>query len=261
MMNEFLIGLQFLTRINLVKQESWSEENFGKSVKFFPAVGAVLGIFFVCIIAGEIFLSGGRLTIFIGATFFALNVILTGGIHCDGLMDSADGLFSGREREKILEIMKDSRAGAFGVVSLLLIAILQISAVAELVFISTMQTLSAIYCAPIIGRFLMVAVIKKFPYARPSGIGKAFAKFSSQSTLPFAFFETLILFLPLTYFDKKFFLSAFFALCVTSIFAMSFGKFATKKIGGVTGDIFGATEIFSETLTLIIFLLINFLPI
>ena len=259
MMNEFLIGLQFLTRINLVRQESWSEESFGKSVKFFPAVGAVLGIFFVAIVAGEIFLSGGRLTIFVGATFFVLNVILTGGIHCDGLMDTADGIFSGREKEKILEIMKDSRAGAFGVVSLVVVAALQISAVAELILISTMQTLAAIYSAPIIGRFLMVAVIKKFQYARHEGIGKAFAKFSTEKTLPLAFFETLILFLPLAFFDKKFFLSAFFSLLITSIFALSFGKFVTKKIGGVTGDIYGATEILSETLVLIIFLIIKLL--
>lgn len=257
-MNAFLIGLQFLTRINLVRQESWSEENFGKSVKFFPAVGAVLGIFFVAVIGSEIFLSGGGFTIFIGTTFFALNVILTGGIHCDGLMDTADGLFSGREKEKMLEIMKDSRSGAFGVVSLVAVASLEISAVAELVAISTMQTLSAIYAAPIVGRFSMVALIKKFPYARPEGIGKAFAKFSSPQTLPFAFFETLILFLPLAFFDKKLFLSAFVALIFTSIFTMQFGKFATKKVGGVTGDIYGAAEFLSETFVLIIFLLLSF---
>ena len=260
-MNAFLIGLQFLTRINLVRQESWSEENFGKSVKFFPAVGAVLGIFFVAIVAAEIFLSSGGLTIFVGATFFALNVILTGGLHCDGLMDTADGIFSGRGKEKILEIMKDSRAGSFGVVSLVLIAALQISAVAELVNLSLMQTLAAIYSAPIVGRFLMAAVIKKFPYARPEGIGKAFAKFSGAETLPIAFFETLILFLPLGFFDKKFFITAFIALCVTSIFIMYFGKVVTKKIGGVTGDIYGACEILSETAVLMIFLLVNFLSI
>ena len=255
-MNAFFTGLQFLTRINLVNQTNWTEENFGKSVKFFPAIGAIVGFFLASAVAAEIFLSGGRFTIFIGATFFALNVLLTGGIHCDGLMDSADGLFSGREKEKILEIMKDSRAGAFGVVSLFLIASLQISAVAELVLISNMQTLAAVYSAPIIGRFLMTATIKKFPYARPQGIGRAFAKFSSEKTLPLAFFETIFLFLPLLFFGKNLFLQAFFALVITSIFAISFGKFATKKIGGVTGDIYGATEILSETLVIIIFLII-----
>ena len=257
-MRAFFIGLQFLTRVNLVTQENWTEEDFGKSVKFFPAIGAVLGIFFVSIISGIIFLTGGViLENFTGAIFFAANVFLTGGIHCDGLMDSADGLFSGRDKDKMLEIMKDSRAGAFGVVSLVVIATLQISTVADLISLSIMQTLAAIYCAPIIGRFLMVAVIKKFPYARPQGIGKSFAKFSSEKTLSFAFVETLILFLPLLFFSKHFFLQAFFALVITSIFAMYFGNFATKKLGGVTGDIYGATEILSETLVPIIFLLLN----
>ena len=244
-----------MTRINLVRQENWTEEDFGKSVKFFPAIGAIVGFFLAFAVAALIFLSGGRFTIFIGTIFFALNVILTGGIHCDGLMDSADGLFSGREKEKILEIMKDSRAGAFGVVSLVVIAALQISTVSELILISNMQTLAAIYSAPVIGRFLMTAIIKKFPYARPQGIGKAFAKFSSEKTLLFAFFETILLLLPLSIFQKPLFLEAFLALTVTAIFAIGFGKFAVKKIGGVTGDIYGATEILSETSVLIIFLI------
>ena len=255
-MNAFLIGLQFLTRINLVRQEVWSEEDFGKSVKFFPAIGAVLGIFFAGILAGEIFLSGASWTIFIGTSFFALNVILTGGLHCDGLMDTADGIFSGRERDRILEIMKDSRAGAFGVVSLVLVASLQISAVAELVSVSTMQTLAAAYSAPIIGRFLMVVAIKKFPYARRQGIGLAFEKFSSKNSLGFAFLETILLLFPLSIFSGNLWTISFVVLTITTIFALSFCKFVTKKIGGLTGDIYGAVEILSETSTLILFLLI-----
>lgn len=257
-MKAFLIGLQFLTRINLSRQEIWTEEDFGKSVKYFPAIGSVLGIFFALIISAIILLTGGViLENFTGAIFFASSVILTGGIHCDGLMDSADGLFSGRDKNKMLEIMKDSRAGAFGVVSLVVVAALQISTIADLITLSIMQTLAAVYSAPIIGRFLMVAIIKKFPYARPQGIGKAFAKNSTDKTLPIAFFETLILFLPMIIFNRYFFWEAFFALVMTSIFAIEFGKFATKKIGGVTGDIYGATEILSETSVLIIFLFLN----
>ena len=191
---------------------------------------------------------------FTGAIFFALNVILTGGIHCDGLMDSADGLFSGRDKEKILAIMKDSRAGAFGVVSLVVVAALQISTVSELLSLSIMQTLTAVYCAPIIGRFSMVAIIKKFPYARPQGIGKAFANFSSEKTLPLAFAETILLLMPLSFFGKNFFFTAFFAMILSSIFALYFGFYSTKKIGGVTGDIFGAAEFLSETFVLTIFL-------
>lgn len=256
MINEFLIALQFLTRINFVRQTSWSEENFGKSVKFFPAVGAVLGIFYATIIFSLIFLTQKNFSIFVGSFGFFLFVIFTGGIHFDGLADSADGLFSGREKEKILEIMKDSRAGSFGVLSLILIAALQISALAELSN-SIEWICSAIFSAPIIGRLAMVFVIKNFPYARPQGIGKAFSIFSAKNTFNFAFAETILFLLPLIFLNEKIYFAGSFALTLAIIFSWRFGIFSTKKIGGVTGDIYGAVEIISETLTLITFMLLR----
>ena len=90
-----------------MKQTVWTEKSFGESVKFFPAVGAVLGICCAVIIGVLNFVSAKSLPLLTGAVGFSALILLTGGIHCDGLMDSADGLFSGREREKILDIMKD----------------------------------------------------------------------------------------------------------------------------------------------------------
>ena len=144
-MNEFFIGLQFLTRISIVKQTVWTEESFGKSVKYFPAVGAVLGICYAVTIFILSYVTNCELPIFTGAFVFVLNVFLTGGIHCDGLMDSADGLFSGRGKDKMLEIMKDSRAGAFGVVALVTVAALQISAAIELCKISAVFLCLTLY--------------------------------------------------------------------------------------------------------------------
>ncbi|MBR1398478.1 MAG: adenosylcobinamide-GDP ribazoletransferase, partial [Selenomonadaceae bacterium] len=126
-MNAFLIGLQFLTRISIVKQTVWTEKSFGESVKYFPAVGAVLGLcysavaFVLTIFANnnlniiDILNSTPRFTMLGAAIILMLMAMLTGGIHCDGFMDTMDGLFSGRDRERILQIMKDSRVGAFGV--------------------------------------------------------------------------------------------------------------------------------------------------
>ena len=257
LINEFFIALQFLTRINLVRQTVWTEKDFGNSVKFFPAVGAVLGFFYASIIFSLIFFTHEKFSIFIGVTGFFLTIILTGGIHCDGLMDTADGLFSGREKEKILEIMKDSRAGSFGVVSLVLIAALQISALAELTKISTLWICAAIFSAPIIGRLAMVFVIKFFPYARPQGIGKAFSIYATQKIFYFALVETILFLLPIIFFEVKIFFIAIISLTSAIIFSWHFGKFSMEKIGGVTGDIYGAVEIISETLTLIIFLLLS----
>ncbi len=256
-MNSFLIGLQFLTRIFVVKQSVWTEQSFGESVKFFPAVGAVLGIFYAAIVGAISFLN---LPLFTGAVGFATMIILTGGIHCDGLMDSADGLFSGREREKILEIMKDSRAGAFGVVSMILVAALEIATLIELARLSTWWLCAAIYSAPIIARLMMVVTIGAFPYARQSGMGKAFAQFTTRRTIIFAAGETILLLLPLILISKIFFLCAAAASLVALIVTIKFARFSTRKIGGVTGDIYGAITTLAEMFLLITFLLIgNFL--
>ena len=95
-----------MTRINIVKQTVWTEESFGKSVKYFPLVGAVLGVCYAVPLFIFVYFTENQFPIFTGALGFFLTIILTGGIHCDGLMDSADGLFSGREKDKMLEIMK-----------------------------------------------------------------------------------------------------------------------------------------------------------
>lgn len=253
-MNEFFIGLQFLTRISIVKQTIWTEESFGKSVKYFPAVGAVLGICYAVPLFILAKVTGGAFPLFTGAAGFFLTVILTGGIHCDGLMDSADGLFSGRERAKMLEIMKDSRAGAFGVVSLVTVAALEIAALAELAKNFPVLLFVAVYSAPIIGRLAMVLAISKFPYARPEGLGKAFSKYATPKTFFAALVEAIFLLLPLIFLTPKFFIVAAVAILAAIIFALYFGKYATAKLGGLTGDIYGAVEFLAEVLVLVVFL-------
>lgn len=250
---EFFIALQFLTRIKIVRQTVWTEENFGKSVKFFPAVGAVLGIIYSTIIA-ILFCIMPDANIFIGAIGFCAAIILTGAIHCDGLADSADGLFSGRDKEKILEIMKDSRTGSFGVVSLILVAALNISALSELAKISEEIICATIYSSPIIGRLAMVYVIKKFPYARPQGIGKAFSIFATQKIFLIALAQTILFLLPIIFVGEKIFLISLATIIFAIIFANCAGNFSVEKIGGVTGDIYGAVEILAETFAIIFFL-------
>lgn len=253
-MNSFLIALQFLTRIFVVRQTVWTQESFGRSVKFFPAVGAVLGIICAAIVGAINFFD---LPLMTGAVGFAAMIILTGGIHCDGLMDSADGLFSGREREKILAIMKDSRAGSFGVVAMILIAALEISTLAELAGLSTKFLCAAIFSAPIIARLMMVWTIGAFPYARPDGMGKAFALFTTRRTIFFAAVETFLLLMPLNLLDGKIFLCAAAAMLIALLVTWRFAMFAVEKIGGVTGDIYGAVTTLAEMFALITFLLIG----
>ena len=254
-MNAFLIGLQFLTRISIVRQTVWTEEDFGRSVKFFPAIGAVLGISYVAIIGLIINLTDGRFQTLEAAIVLALTVMLTGGIHCDGFMDTFDGLFSGRDRERMLEIMKDSHVGAFGAVSFMTLAIVEFATLEELTRLPSETFLSAIYAMPILGRLMMAMTIGLFPYARREGMGKAFAQYTTGSTLIFAAVETLILLLPIAIVSVEMFLAALASACAAFMFTLYFGHYATKKLGGVTGDVYGAVTLISESIVLITFLM------
>ena len=183
-MRAFLIGLQFLTRISISRQEVWTEEDFGRSVRYFPLVGAVLGMFYATAAYG-LFQFPHRFGVYIpyefaSAILLAMPVLLTGAIHCDGFMDTVDGIFSGRSRERMLEIMKDSRTGSFGVVAFVLLMLIQWSALMD---IGYQELPVAVFVMPIIGRLMMSTAITLFPYARPDGMGKAFAQYASRKVL------------------------------------------------------------------------------
>ena len=106
---------------------------------------------------------------------------------------------------------------------------------------------------------MMVVTIGIFPYARPEGMGKAFAKYTTQRTIIFAALSTILILLPIALIDVKNFLITLTALIISLMFTIYFGNFAVKKIGGVTGDIYGAVATLIELTIPIIFLAANIL--
>ena len=241
-MKNFITALQFLTRINFYRQDVVSAEDFGQSVKFFPLVGAVIGL----VLAGFGYLALGYFPIHaLAATIVVLELALTGGIHGDGLMDTMDGVFSGRPQERMLEIMKDSRVGANAVMGFGALLLLKWSLILDL--LSTGIITPALFLMPVLGRLAMVIGITAFSYARPEGIGKAFAQFASRPALYFAAASAAIIVLPL---GK----TAWISLAVSAVFAVLLGRYFSKRLGGLTGDIYGAINELTELLVLIIFL-------
>ena len=107
-MNAFLVGLQFLTRIHISDRTVWNDEEFGKSVTWFPVIGWIIGAF-MCLI--YFLMKPLGVPLLTGCLLVVGELFLTGGTLADGLMDSSDGLFSGRSKERCLEIMKDSPGG------------------------------------------------------------------------------------------------------------------------------------------------------
>jgi len=247
-MKNFITGLQFLTRIHVSKQSEWSPKSFGRSVKFFPLIGGILGMLLVMInhlFAEYLPFTGFYMPPHVLATLLILaNIILTGGLHCDGLMDTMDGIFSGRSKERMLEIMKDSRIGANGVMAFVLMMILKWSLIMDL---SPLSLPTALFIMPVLGRFAMVIGITVFPYARPDGIGKAFAQYATKYTLYIGLLLTLLLIVPV---GKQ----AILSLAIVSLCTMLFARFVTNLLGGLTGDIYGAISELTEILVLFIFL-------
>lgn len=232
-MKSFLIALQFLSRFQVARQTEWTERDFGGAVVWFPLVGTVIGAFLwlVCTASMLIFPPSYGAVLVAAAWFF-----ITGGLHADGFMDTADGLFSGRSRERMLEIMKDSRVGANGVMAFFFLAAFKICFLASL---PSPAALEAVIAVPTAARFSVLVGIFEFPYAREQGLGQYFVRCAPPHALLKAFGCSL---LPLAY------CGAAYAAVIGAalLLSLAFNSYVAGKLGGVTGDTYGACIEWSE---------------
>ena len=161
----FLAAVQFLTVFPPLVRRPLTAEELGRSVGWFPLVGALIG--------GD----PGRLDWLLGLLFrpgvsaalvLVCWVLSTGALHVDGFLDSCDGLFGGQTPEARLRIMRDERAGAFAVVGGVLLLLLKYATLSE-----CPGRMQALLVAPVVGRWGMAFAVFAFPYGRAEGLGKA----------------------------------------------------------------------------------------
>lgn len=165
---------------------------------------------------------------------------ITGALHEDGLSDLADGFFGGATREKRLEIMKDSRIGAFGALALIVSVILRVVLLAALwERFSPADAALLFLSGEALSRTLFVWQWRDLPPARPGGLAARFGK-PDAATLKGALLVTLPVLLPAFLLLS---LPAFMlALALAAALAYATGALARDKIGGVTGDVLGAIQ-------------------
>ncbi len=132
-MKGLILLFSFMTRLPVPKMEFDSEE-LGKSMKFFPVVGLVIGLILYLFARGISFVTGSSFPFLLSVLVLLLEVAITGALHLDGLADTFDGMFSYRSKQKILEIMKDSRLGTNGALALIFYFLLKWSIFAELFY-------------------------------------------------------------------------------------------------------------------------------
>lgn len=174
-----------------------------------------------------------------------LLALVTGGLHEDGLADSADGLFGGRDREHALTIMKDSRIGSYGVIALVISFGLRASALAALGALgSAWLAPIALMAAAAFSRSLMIWHWAHLPPARSGGTAVAVGQPEAQARLV-ALATGTALTLPLLAFGVSIG-TLVLSLALASGAALLFTNFAKRKIGGHTGDTIGATQQITE---------------
>lgn len=239
-MTSFLLALQFLTVIPL-KIQKLSERDIAYSMIYFPVVGLLLGL----VLAGAniLLISLGFKQIATDVSAIILLIILTGGLHLDGLSDTADAILSRKNKDEMLKIMRDSRIGVMGALSLISIILLKISFLSS-VNLPTKTTALILMC--VLSRWSLVFAIFLFPYARSDGKAKVFTQgINSKITYLATAITLLIAVLTLG-------LRGVLILVVTAMCVYLIGKFVTKKLGGITGDTLGAINELIEITVLFI---------
>lgn len=243
MINKIMLAIQFLTIIP-APAAMVEKEEYHSVMGWFPMAGLLVGVFGAMVYwLGQQVLPPEIALIMVLLTQF----ILTGGLHLDGLADTFDGCMSGRDLQRKLEIMKDSRLGTHGAVILLFVMILKFTSL--LLMPNTTRTL-VIILAPVIGRFSLVLGAWRSTYAREKGLGNLFIGVIDTKDMVTAL---MILLLCLRIYPTSY----------ISLVVVIPGIYLSKKIiasilGGMTGDTLGAINEISESLFMIaILMLVN----
>lgn len=221
----------------------YSTRALGAAIAWFPLVGACLG---ALLGAAGLVLDRILPPDLTAVALLALGALLTGGLHLDGLMDTADGVFGGTTRERRLEIMRDSRVGSFGVIAGILALLGQYAALTHLLGLTR---LLALVVALGLSRWVMALAIVLFPSARPEGLGAAFRAAAGLPSLAIA--TVLAVVLAAAAASLGFRLLGPVALILAALTAVLGGQFFRRRLGGLTGDVYGALAVLAETLVLI----------
>ena len=237
MIKQFILLTQFMTRIPIPIKVDYNEKDFGKSIKYFPILGLLIGLilYFVYFIAAKF--TDNKLLI---AVFLIITeTVITGGIHLDGLADTFDGIFSYRPKERILEIMKDSRIGTNGAIMLIIYFLSKTVLLSEV-------GLKYIIIMPVISRIATVTNAGLGTYARKTGMSNAIMDYNEKSDILISLIFTIVI---------SFFFAGINGIIITFIcflFILYFMHYITKKIDGITGDTMGASLELTSILALIL---------
>jgi len=238
-MKYLLTAFDLLTTLPLPALKNWQAGDSGRSAVWYSLVGLCIG----ALVAGAFALLQIYFSHAISAALaLAFWVVLTGGLHLDGLADCFDGMFHASNPERRLQIMKDPHTGAFGVIGLIIVLLIKFSALTSL---SSTGAVGAILLSASFARWCVLLAGKQ-PLARPDGFG---ADFASGLRTPAIILGGLIPLGLAIWLKGSGFLAIGLGLLVT-LFILFVAK---KNLGGITGDVLGMIIEVVETMSLLVF--------
>ncbi|MBA9085881.1 adenosylcobinamide-GDP ribazoletransferase [Fontibacillus solani] len=257
-----LAAFQFLSRFPVKAELDFTPELLRRSAKYYPLVGAAIGL-----VVGAIGIAANMILPSLPSAVIMLIVWvwLTGGLHLDGWMDSADALLSYRSRDKMLEIMKDSRVGAMGVLACVLLLMFKMTLISSLLDQGEFSAGVALLTAPVWSRWFMVWAMRIWPTARQGeGLAVRFHGIKNRDvaiSTGFALLISAIGILAAFAWDSGAFqwqlLVIYFVLL--PLVALGVGALAasrmSSRLGGLTGDTYGALNEGLEAILLLLGLL------
>jgi adenosylcobinamide-GDP ribazoletransferase len=220
------LAFSFLTILPVLDSRPASEEMVGRSFAWFPIVGFILGL---ALCGVDVFLALAFGPLICSLLVVLALTVVTGGVHLDGLADTADALGAGRDRARSLEILRDSRVGSFGAIAIFFDLALKVAALASL---TGLHRYAALILAPGLARLMMVEVTRGIDYLRDDGAGSTLLR-------PYAT-RTHRLVGPVTAIVLAIVFSEFPTLIVAPAVMLAMRAFYRRWLGGVTGDLIGA---------------------
>ncbi len=247
MMDSLILIFQFLTRLPIPIAVAADQKTFKKGIYFFTVVGMVLGAILLVAEAG---LNVLQLDAWSNAVILVIiHIIMTGGLHLDGVADTADALFSNRPKARMLEILRDSRIGSNGVLALLINLSLK---TVGLHFIIVQNYTLALLAMPIIGRFCVVLSFYWGKTPRSSGMGNFFI---GNAAIGHVLVNALLPLSLLLVCEWQ--LTLLSALIICIFYVVLVIRWSTRKIDGITGDLLGFIIETSEVMFLLTIILIS----
>jgi adenosylcobinamide-GDP ribazoletransferase len=228
----FFGALSFFTRLPIPRRVGHSARQLHRASRYFPAAGLVVGLVGALLWGAASLFWPRPIAILLALT---ATLWITGALHEDGLADMADGFGGTWEKARVLEIMKDSRVGVFGVIALILTLLGRFAALLEL---PDAWIMAAFLAGHAVSRFCAAVLLFQMKYAREDALSKArpLTTGMTRSDLGVAAFTALLpcLLLP--------FWNLFWGLLLAAAVTFWLASFFQRKIGGYTGDCLGATQ-------------------